>query len=392
VRFSICFSCVVTVLLTGVTNGCGSSSDGGDSNPAAGQSGEQGGSASGGASAGTGGIADGSGMTGTSSAGSAGRAAGGGAGSGNGAPLGDNAIVSTARGNCVLDNEGLVQCWGYQPNVWSPPSGAFVELRASIDSVCAIRADRTFACFDPPTGSVSGTSDLLPTGKVRDLDLARGTVCGVDDAGQAFCNSIFNEMTVPTGESFSRVSVGTEFACGLRVVDGSIMCWGYGGDATCSAQIPDAGQLIAPTGAFSFLSSGFLSNCALNNEGAISCWGAGKSSDDPAAMCMGSIYNVGQAAPPPDKFQSVRIGVNHACGVKSDGTIACWGAGTADVGCPDTGSDCRQSRPPAGTFAQVSVGNLHSCAITADRKVQCWGYPGAGATGDGRLEPPVVFQ
>lgn len=375
------------LVLSAATCACGSSSNSNPSNSAAGQSGEQGGASSGAA-----GSAGADSSAGTAAAGSAGQATGGGGGSASATPLGDNAIVSTSRGNCALDNEGLIQCWGYQPNIWSPPGGPFVELRASIDSVCAIRADRTFTCFDAPTGgNPSGITALLPTGKMRDLDLARGTVCGVDDAGQAFCNSIYSDMAVPPGATFSRVSVGSEFACGLSIADGSITCWGYGGDAACSAKVPAVGQLVAPAGAFVTLSSGFLSNCALDKAGAISCWGAGKASDDPAATCMGSTYNAGQAAPPSDEFKSVRIGVNHACGVEIDGTVACWGAGTTDVGCPDTGFDCRQSRPPAGAFAQVSVGNLHSCAITADRKVQCWGYPGAGA-GDGRLVPPAMFQ
>jgi len=337
---------------------------------------------------GGGSAADGVGAAG--GAGAAGKV-GGGAGMGAVAPLGTFAIASTARGNCALDASGAVQCWGSSPNVWPVPAGAFVELHASIDAMCAIRADRTVACFDPPDGSVSGITSVAPTGKVRSLALQRGALCGVDDSGQVFCNSAYTELKAPAGEMFSQVSVGVHLACGIRVADDSVTCWGFAGDAACSVQIPAAGQLMAPAGAFAGISSGFYSTCGLDKTGAVSCWGAGKATDDATAMCMGSPYNLGQAAAPPGAFLSVAVGANHSCGVKTDGTVACWGAGTADVGCPDTGVDCRQSRPPAGTFAQVSVGNLHSCAITADRKVQCWGYPGADA-GDGRLVPPMVFQ
>ena len=33
----------------------------------------------------------------------------------------------------------------------------------------------------------------------------------------------------------------------------------------------------------------------------------------------------GQFTPPAGEFTSVSAGDNHACGVKRDGTVACWG-------------------------------------------------------------------
>ena len=225
-----------------------------------------------------------------------------------------------------------------------------------------------------------------------ELALERGALCGVDETGQTFCNSDYPDFAVPSGEEFSQLSVGGLFACGIRLENGSIICWGFPGDSVCVSHTPAAGQLVAPTGDFVSISSGFYSSCALDKTGAVSCWGAGTATDDPAELCMGSTFNLGQAAPPTGTFRSVKVAANHACGVKTDGTIACWGAGTSDEDCPGASANCRQSRPPVGMFEQVSVGNLHSCAITAERKVQCWGYPGAGATGDEQLTPPVEFQ
>jgi hypothetical protein len=60
--------------------------------------------------------------------------------------------------------------------------------------------------------------------------------------------------------------------------------------------------------------------------------------------------------------ETVSAGGGHTCGIKSDGTLACWGY-----------NDYGQSSPPAGTFTQVSAGELHTCGVKSDGTVTCWG-------------------
>src|SRR5688572_6895281 len=70
------------------------------------------------------------------------------------------------------------------------------------------------------------------------------------------------------------------------------------------------------------------------------------------------------------RLVSVSAGGNHSCGLRSDGTVVCWGRNT------------RGQAPPvvAGTFIQVSAGWLHTCGVKADGVVTCWG---AGETNTG---------
>ena len=385
---------LATTLLVATVTGCGSSSDGDGGNAGATQVGGDGGvaqvgggagSSSGGQSAGTGGVsgshADGGNASGI---------AGGGGGSGSVVPVQEHALACTERGACALGNSGQLECWGNLPSTWSIPEGPFVELHASGPAVCAVRADRTVACFDAPGSGSTSTATLAPKGKVQTLELGLGTMCGADDAGMPFCNSAYPGLAVPAAESFPQYSVGYEFACGRRA-DGTLKCWGNAGAAACSGGIPAAGQLAPPTGSFASVAGGVFSSCALDSSGAVSCWGAGKAGDDATASCGSSLYNFGQSTAPTGAFRALAVGENHSCGIKTDGTLACWGAGTADSDCPGDSVDCRQSRPPSGSFVQVSVGRVHSCAMSAERKVKCWGYPGAGA-GDGRLTPPAEFQ
>ena len=57
-------------------------------------------------------------------------------------------------------------------------------------------------------------------------------------------------------------------------------------------------------------------------------------------------------------------GVAQSCGVKTDGSVACWGLDNRDG----------QSTPPAGSFVSVSAGGSeHSCGVKTDGSVACWG-------------------
>ena len=61
-------------------------------------------------------------------------------------------------------------------------------------------------------------------------------------------------------------------------------------------------------------------------------------------------------------FLSVDAGEGHTCGVKTDGTVACWGYDSAG-----------DTIPPSGTFSQVSAGPDHTCGVKTDGTVACWG-------------------
>ena len=197
----------------------------------------------------------------------------------------------------------------------------------------------------------------------------------------------------PTAGSFDSVSAGWGHTCGVRS-DGSAACWGnndYGGQATPPA--PGGGphlrgeRVTVPSSPSSAGGGGHT--CGVRGDGSVACWGR---------------YDFGQSTPPAGSFVSVSAGVAHTCGVRSDGSVACWGSDSYGKATPPVGSfdsvsagdhqTCGvrsngsvacwginrngQATPPAGSFLSVSAGSFHTCGVRSDGSVACWGSDSSG--------------
>ena len=88
------------------------------------------------------------------------------------------------------------------------------------------------------------------------------------------------------------------------------------------------------------------------------------------ALLVGGAGAVAYASPV--GWSTVSAGGLHTCGVRTDGTLACWGH-----------NDIGQATPPEGTFIQVGGGNLHSWRGADGRHPDL-----LGVHGDGQAEPP----
>ena len=100
-------------------------------------------------------------------------------------------------------------------------------------------------------------------------------------------------------------------------------------------------DLLPSEGTFSSVSVGREHICGVRTDGTVSCWGT-------------------ERGPTPEgTFTSVSAGSVHTCAIGADGTVSCWGAEFAPA--------------PEGTFMSVSAGGNHTCGVKVDGTVACWG-------------------
>ena len=175
------------------------------------------------------------------------------------------------------------------------------------------------------------------------------------------------------------VSIGSLYhSCGLRTSTAPIICWGSNNNGTGrmrpeapSAPCPSASRALlraeepaapsaagagstAPTpretrhrGLFTSISAGDGHTCGVRTSGSVVCWGNN----------LG-----GQTDAPRGAFSAVSGGYRHSCGLRTDNTIRCWGSD--NVG---------ESDAPSGAFSAVSAGLFHSCGLRTDNTISCWG-------------------
>ena len=200
-------------------------------------------------------------------------------------------------------------------------------------------------------GAVSSNDDLnnsafYPAGVFQKIEGGTSTttprICGINDSDQIVCFGGDTNLNnnVPFTGIWLDVEVVNSTAYGI-FNDGKVYEWGG----------PYAGDPVPTSAGFAKLAraeqnSGSM--CALNSSGFATCWGTYSSvvSDVPAVA-----------------FDSVAVGNNNACGIRtSDGGIECWGNPSAF------------ESPPVDTFTDISIGTFRGCAVDTGGDIQCWHF------------------
>lgn len=128
-----------------------------------------------------------------------------------------------------------------------------------------------------------------------------------------------------------------------------VHCWGSG---TMGSQIPLEGRYIDVD--VSLAESGAI--CGVTTRGRLRCIPWSDYGDPHRAEPFL------QGFPDGTGFRRVALGTFHACALRANGTIACWGE-----------DDLGGTAVPAGSFIDVGVGYGFTCAVQGDGKVSCWG-------------------
>lgn len=337
--------------------------------------------------------------------------------------------------SCISTSAGAIYCWGIDragvqvgahrdvfgvrehPTPVDGVAGAMRVVTGGIDT-CALGGHGLVACWGANLGrSANGDPGVrnpralaLPT--TRQLAVAGGTACGVDDEGQVRCVGINVDGVRGDGtESFSArpsavslgfpavsVSGGGYTMCAMGA-EGQLGCWGRGaggqrGDGQ-SASGPTPSRVVGPP-AWTSVAVGREHGCAALPNGQVYCWGRGNEGQ------LGNGARASYAAPVAvqtlGSATQVSVGGQHSCARTREGGVMCWGLGS--LGQLGDGTTESRQAPVVVTgltdVTEVHCGDTHSCALTATGRVLCWGDARDGQLGNGvshyaRSPSPVTF-
>ena len=256
------------------------------------------------------------------------------------------AIAAYNRLVCGLRGNGTIACWGGTTD--QAFDGQYTALTSNGVVACAIRVDQTIACFGyamdwqgyaPPDGQFTylvgsgtpGTGGDSPSGGVMCAIRANGTIaCWGETSFQGLSNHPEGEFT-DLGINFE-LFLGIGIGCGLRT-DQTIACWGgirdidfTGNHELTSAPEGQTSTSLVRGNSFAChyvhageVERGMEYHDMDNRDGTVACWATDQDDRAPSGVPDGQFTDV------------VYTGGNGSlvCGLKADGTIACW----TDVAC-----------------------------------------------------------
>lgn len=293
------------------------------------------------------------------------------------AVLGGHRFTALALGSfhtCGLDDVGAAWCWGSNSQgalgigvtggdssepvaVLGAP--AFVRITAGQYFTCGLTGagaawcwgggsvgqigDGTTTAMQPSPTAVAGAHVFAA------IDAGAQHVCGIDDAGAAWCwggngwgqmgNGVLSTtypyvggsspVAVAGGMTFEAIGAGVNHTCALSA--GAAFCWGAGYDG----QVGD-GTLemtrMQPTATlgghvFTAIDAAGSHTCAIDGDGNGWCWGSNRFGQIGAgAVGAPGRYTLPEAVLGGHRWERIAGGDSHTCGVTDAGAGYCWGS------------------------------------------------------------------
>ena len=125
--------------------------------------------------------------------------------------------------------------------------------------------------------------------------------------------------------------------------------------------------------------------CAVRSNGDLWCWGTGGLVGDGTATSHPSPVPVGELG----GVVAIGAGEAHTCAVQTTGDVFCWGVGTQGQTTERYGlqwvSPIQVYGLPHPAVGIAAHEGNHSCALLNDGTAWCWGANDTGQLGDGTI-------
>jgi alpha-tubulin suppressor-like RCC1 family protein len=189
---------------------------------------------------------------------------------------------------------------------------------------------------------------------------------------------------VPLEKETRHIGAGSEFTCAVAV-DGSTTCWG----ATPTYHARGGGngdpELVENLGPAAFVSGAVEHACALLETGEIECWGLSRwgklgTGTPTSPMSFSPIHVAGLSG-----VTLLDSAPNRNYVLSGIGDPTCWGRNLAGppVDPGDEGHPDPMPFPVGFPLTRVTLGTYHACGLREDERVVCWGMNSSGQLGTG---------
>jgi len=343
--------------------------------------------------------------------------------------LNPNKVDAGSGHTCAIEADGSLWCWGSnwsgqlgigsQDNKNTPTQvGTDVDwftVSASAGSyyVCAIKTDGTLWCWGDNMQGQLGLGDTTPRtmptkvgSDVYWLSVSAGNhTCAVktnntlwcwgsNDSGELGIGSLGDNQNTPvqvdSGIDWLSVSAGIQHTCAVKA-SGTLWCWGVGflgsgylGTRNTPIQVGSDIDWLS-------VSAGYYHTCAVKTGGTLWCWGdnsMGQLGLGYVSSWGDSITNPAMVTSDMNYWFSVSADGQDTCGIKTDGTLWCWGTNNyGQLGLGNTNSPVSAPTQVETDIDWISVsvgaGGGHTCAVKTDGILWCWGNNGDGQLGLG---------
>jgi len=305
---------------------------------------------------------------------------------------------------CIVLADGSMRCWGDNTfgQLGNQTTGGFsdvpVNVRFLLDAnaplnAVAAAAGETHTCFLQASGRVF----CFGSNAQGQLGVSRNLV-GI--------NVPFGVNTSTGLTNVVALAAGSEATCAIRA-DGRVFCWGDNAEGKLgngsSGGVSDVPVAVdTSTGLTNAVAVGVGRNhaCALRADGRVFCWGARSSGQ------LGDGANVGFSAVPVAVDTStalgnaiaLAVGHDHTCALAADGGVLCWGSnGGGQLGRNTLGEVISAVPIEVDTTSgltrvvAITAGFLHTCGLRADGRALCWGSNDLGQLGNGTVNFAANF-
>lgn len=325
---------------------------------------------------------------------------------------------------CAVRTDGTLWCWGDTLAVhFTPLRVDAVTTWTSVVSgnqfACGTRLDASLWCWGRNTSGRLGVGDTanrftpaqVTGGAVNWKQVSASTshACAVGLDATLWCwGSNSNgklgvgstspsssttplQVRTPATDGWKQVSVGNEFSCAVRT-DNTLYCWGRNangeagkGVTSTNEPTPVAVTVAGDAAGWSLVGTGYQHACGIRTDKQLYCWGdggGGRLGNGAAVATNPAPLHIGT-----DSWRTLGLGTDHTCGVQSTGALYCWGAGgngRLGLGAANTGDKNTPQQVGTDTnWATVTGGTTHSCGTRAFGSVWCWGNNTYGQLGIG---------